>query len=242
MLRKFILLLVLLCVTCVAYCQSSVFTYQCDFEDADERAMWDRNSGPKGKDCANQWYFGKLGANGGDYGLYVSKDSTSNNYAASALTVVACRTLELQPEHAGEYEFSFDWRAGGWQDSISDEDGLYVFWVPATETIVSVANSSKPKWFDESKALKFDRKSPKLSHSDWNTIVGTLTSDGTPHKLVFAWRNGINGSYPPAVCVDNILIMPEGYCHKPYDLNLEVNDLDATFSWRGESESYDVRC
>ena len=242
MLRKFILLLVLLCVTCVVYCQSSVFTYQCDFEDANERTMWDRNSGPKGKDCANQWYFGKLGANGGDYGLYVSKDSTSNNYAASALTVVACRTLELQPEHAGEYEFSFDWRAGGWQDSISDEDGLYVFWVPATETIVSVANSSKPKWFDESKALKFDRKSPKLSHSDWNTIVGTLTSDGTPHKLVFAWRNGINGSYPPAVCVDNILIMPEGYCHKPYDLNLEVNDLDATFSWRGESESYDVRC
>ena len=242
MLRKFILLLVLLCVTCVAYCQSSVFTYQCDFEDADERAMWDRNSGPRGKDCANQWYFGKPGANGGDYGLYVSKDSTSNNYAASALTVVACRTLELQPEHAGEYEFSFDWRAGGWQDSISDEDGLYVFWVPVTETIVSVANSSKPKWFDESKALKFDRKSPKLSQSDWNTIVGSLTSDGTPHKLVFAWRNGMNGAYPPAVCVDNILIMPEGYCHKPYDLKLEVNDLDATFSWRGESESYDVRC
>ena len=45
---------------------SDQHSHQCDFEDADERAMWDRNSGPKGKDCANQWYFGKLGANGGD--------------------------------------------------------------------------------------------------------------------------------------------------------------------------------
>ncbi len=241
--RKIILLLIVQCVACVAYCQGgSVFTYQCDFEDAGERVKWSLNSGPRGEDCVNQWHFGKPGANGGDYGLFVANDSTSNNYAASALTVVACRTFELDATHVGNYEFSFDWRAGGWQDSVSDIDGLYVFWMPATENIVSVNNSSLPKWFDESKAIKFDRKSPKLSQSDWNTIVGTLVLDGTSHQLVFVWRNGINGSYPPAVCVDNILIMPEGYCHKPYDLNLEINDFDATFSWSGESESYDVRC
>ena len=241
MLRKFILLLIVQCVACVAYCQGdSIFTYQCDFEDPVEHGKWDRNSGPRGEDCVNQWYFGKPGANGGDYGLFVSKDGTSNDYTASALTAVSCRTLDSLK--VGEYEFSFDWRAAGWQDTISDIDGLYVFWLPATENIVSINNSTLPKWFDESKALKFGRKSAKLSQSDWNTVVDTITSDGTAHKLVFVWRNGMNGTYPPAACVDNILIMPVGYCHKPYDLKLEVNDLDATFSWSGESESYDVRC
>ena len=239
-LRRFILLLMVQCALGFAYCQDSIFTYQCDFEDPTEHENWEVNAGPRGAQCANKWYFGKLGSNGGDCGFFVSKDGTSNNYEATGLTVASYRTFDLLK--AGEYELSFDWRAGGWQDSISDEDGLYVFWLPATEQIVSVANSSLPKWFDESKALKFGRKSAKLSQSDWNTAVDVIKSDGTPHNLVFVWRNGMNGSYPPAACVDNILLMPVGYCHKPYDLNLEVNDLDATFSWSGESESYDVRC
>jgi hypothetical protein len=239
--KRYILLLILCFALGFAHSQNdSIITYQCDFEDSNERDMWMRNAGPNGPKCANQWYFGKLGSNGGDYGLFVSKDGTSNNYEASGLTVVAYR--ELNALKAGEYEFSFDWRAAGWQDSISDIDGLYVFWLPASESTNSVSNSTVPKWFDESKALKFGRKSPKLSQSDWNTVVGTITTDGTPHKLVFVWRNGINGAYPPAACVDNILIMPEGYCNKPYDLSLVVNDLDATFSWKGDAAAYDVRC
>ena len=239
--KRYILLLILCFALGFAHSQNdSIITYQCDFEDSNERDMWTRNAGPNGPKCANQWYFGKLGSNGGDYGLFVSKDGASNNYEASGLTVVAYR--ELNTLKAGEYEFSFDWRAAGWQDSISDIDGLYVFWLPASESTNSVSNSTVPKWFDESKALKFGRKSPKLSQSDWNTVVGTITTDGTPHKLVFVWRNGINGAYPPAACVDNILIMPEGYCNKPYDLSLVVNDLDATFSWKGDAAAYDVRC
>ncbi len=243
MLRKFFLLLIVQCVVCITYCQNdSIFTYQCDFEDEVERKKWNENlnAGPRGQECANKWYLGKPGANGGDHGLFVSKDGTSNDYVAGGLTVVSYRVLDSLK--AGEYEFSFDWRAGGWQDSISDIDGLYVFWLPATENIVSINNSTIPKWFDESKALKFGRKSPKLSQSDWNTVVDTIISDGTAHKLVFVWRNGMTGTYPPAACVDNILIMPVGYCHKPYDLKLEANDFDATFSWSGDSESYDVRC
>lgn len=239
--KRYILLLIACFALALVHSQTdSIITYQCDFEDLNERDMWMRNAGPNGPKCANQWYFGKPGSNGGDYGLFVSKDGASNNYEASGLTVVAYR--ELNTLKAGEYEFSFDWRAAGWQDSISDIDGLYVFWLPTSESTNSVSNTTIPKWFDESKALKFGRKSPKLSQSDWNTVVGTITTDGTPHKLVFVWRNGINGAYPPAACVDNILIMPEGYCNKPYDLSLVVNDLDATFSWKGDASAYDVRC
>lgn len=244
--KKYILLLIAYCTFGFVHSQNdSIITYQCDFEDLAEREVWEKNmnAGPKGSECANQWYLGRPGANGGDYGLFVSKDGKSNDYASgdnTALTVVAFRIFDNLK--AGKYEFSFDWRAAGWQDSITDIDGLYVFWLPASENVVSLNNSSLPRWWDESKAFSFGRKSVKLSQSDWNTVVGTITADGTPHKLVFAWRNGENGAYPPAACVDNILIMPEGYCTKPSNLGVVVNDLDATFSWSGESESYDVRC
>lgn len=237
--KKYLLLLVVHCALCIAHCQNSgVITYQCDFEDSAEHANWQDNAGNQGAQCANKWYFGKPGSNGGDYGLFVSKDGTSNDYEASALSVVAYRSLVLD---AGEYEFSFDWRAAGWQDSISNIDGLYVCWVPDSVKTNSLKGSTLPPFIEEY-ALNFGRKTAKLSQSDWNTIVDTIRTDGTPHKIVFVWRNGMNGTYSPAACVDNVLIMPVGYCHKPSDLGLVINDLDVTFSWSGDSETYDVRC
>ena len=237
--KKYLLLLVVHCALCIAHCQNSgVITYQCDFEDSAEHANWQVNAGNQGAQCANKWYFGKPGSNGGDFGLFVSKDGTSNDYEASALSVVAYRSLALD---AGEYEFSFDWRAAGWQDSISNIDGLYVCWVPDSVKTNSLKGSTLPPFIEEY-ALNFGRKTAKLSQSDWNTIVDTIRTDGTPHKIVFVWRNGMNGTYSPAACVDNVLIMPVGYCHKPSDLGLVINDLDVTFSWSGDSETYDVRC
>ena len=241
MLRRFILLLMVQCAFCFAYCQDSIFTYQCEFEDPVEREKWVLNAGNQGGQSVNKWYIGRPGSNGGDYGLFVSKDGISNEYVASEVIVTSYR--ELPNFKAGKYEFSFDWRAAGWQDSISDIDGLYVCWVPTNvKTNSVIGKQNKLPDYITQYALSFGRSSSRLSHSDWNTIVGTLETDGTPHKLVFVWRNGMNGAYPPAACVDNILIMPEGYCSKPYNLALQVNDLDATFSWRGENEAYDVRC
>lgn len=234
---KFLLLFALLTMSSVIWSQSS-FIYQCDFEDPTEHANWQLNVGNNGPKCANKWYFGKTGSNGGDYGMFVSKDGISNDYAASALSVVSYRTLKLD---SGRYEFSFDWRAAGWKDSISDIDGLYVCWVPDSIKTNSLANASMPS-FVEKYALDFGRGKIKMSQSSWNTVVDTIVSDGTPHKIVFVWRNGVNGTYPPAACIDNILIMPVGYCYKPYDLELVVNDVDVTFSWSGEAEGYDVRC
>ena len=127
--KKIFLLLVVHCAFCIVHLQAQVdsIIYQCDFEDPTEYAKWEENAGNQGASCANKWYFGKPGSNGGEAGLFVSKDGVSNNYEASALSVVAFRTLDFLK--AGEYEFSFDWRAAGWQDSISNVDGLYVCWV-----------------------------------------------------------------------------------------------------------------
>ena len=235
-----------LCFVVMLLMSTSMFAqtnlYQCDFEDESERLMWSDNVGSHGKKCPNRWYFGAAGANGGDFGFFVSNDGKTNNYTASEMTVVSYRSLNLK---ADSYELSFDWKAGGRTDSISDIDGLYVCWVPDNEddsTLIVSYNGPGLDKLVEKYALDFGRGSKRLSKSSWNTIVDTVVSDGTPHKLMFVWRNGNSGASAPAVCVDNILVMPKGYCDKPYDLKLDVSDFNATFSWSGSSEAYDVRC
>ena len=239
--KKIILLCFLHLVLCVDVVCSQNIIYQCDFEDYDEHDKWAMNVGGEGQSCANKWSIGAAGQNGGRFGLFVSSDGESNNYvnAKKPLTVVSYRTLTLD---AGEYEFSFDWQAGGWQDSISNEDGLYVCWVPDSIRTNSQSEAETMAKYVMQYALDFGGKGKKLSQSAWNTVIDTIKTDGTPHKIVFVWRNGVRGVRPPAACVDNILVMPVGYCYKPKDLKLDVNDLDVTFSWSGEAESYDVRC
>lgn len=242
MLRRFLLTLSCVFAVC-SFAQTGNIVYQCDFEDPAEHTNWQVNVGNQGSQCANKWYFGKSGSNGGDYGLFVSNDGSSNNYDVTySLSVVAYREVLLD---SGRYEFSFDWQAAGWQDSISDIDGLYVCWVPASVKTNSLNNNEALPSFIENYALDFyckDTILTKLSQSTWNTVVDTIESDGTPHKIVFVWRNGLRGVRPPAACVDNILIMPVGYCYKPYNLKVDVKDYNVVFSWSGESEAYDVRC
>ncbi|MBQ5925573.1 MAG: hypothetical protein IIX03_02560, partial [Paludibacteraceae bacterium] len=97
--------------------------YQSDFEDDFERdSCWVLNAGPNGGKCANKWYWGKPGANGDEYGLFVSNDNgASPTYKNVGVSVVAYRKMRLD---AGLYELSFDWQAGG-----RSTDGLYVCWI-----------------------------------------------------------------------------------------------------------------
>ena len=90
--KKYILLLFAYCTLGFVHSQNdSIITYQCDFEDLAEHEKWEINAGPNGSKCPNRWFLGRPGANGGEYGLFVSKDGTSNNYEASALTVVSSK-------------------------------------------------------------------------------------------------------------------------------------------------------
>ena len=239
--KRLFLLSIVCCFAIFSYSQTENIIYQCDFENVSEHNNWELNVGNQGKVAPNKWYFGKSGSNGGDYGLFVSKDGVSNDYSDDlALSVVCFRDSILLDK--GEYELSFDWQAAGWQDSITNIDGLYVCWVPVTEKTNSLNDNEEMPEYIEKYALDFWGKGKKLSQSTWNTVIDTIVSDGTYHKLVFVWRNGMRGVYSPAACVDNILLMPVGYCYKPYNLNVELADFNVLFSWSGEAEAYDVRC
>lgn len=240
-LSKIIIGLTLVCNTVFSQTIVKPNGYQTDFEDETENAEWRLNTGNRGPICANRWYFGKPGANGGDVGLFISGDNgESNMYVESPVSVIAYRSITLDE---GDYELTFDWQAGG----LDGVDGLYVCWVPEKDTakLKSVNNSFLQDFVIDSVnsyALFFGQETSCLAQRNWNSIVDTIHSDGTPYNLVFVWRNGLAQVESPSGSIDNILITEVGTCHRPTNLMANTKGDDVLFQWSGDAESYDVRC
>lgn len=233
--NRFMVVLSVFMVLCVGV--SAENGYSCDFEDEVENARWQRNTGPRAQYCANRWYVGAPGRNNGENGLFVSADGgASAGYTNRGVAVVASRTLTLD---AGVYDFSFEWQAFG-LDSL---DGLYVCWMPDSIKTNSVDNSNLQKWvLNDEYSLRFGAESARLYQRGWNVAADTIVSDGSPHKLVFVWNNGVVGSYPPAACIDNIMVIQKGFCDKPTDLSVRAEGESVVFKWRGTAGAYDVKC
>lgn len=210
-----------------------------DFEDSSEHGHWKLNSGPKGENAPNRWYFGAAGSNSGQTGLFVSGDGGATaSYVASPVSVVSYRAITLDE---GDYEISFDWQAGG----MFGLDGLYVCWVPESMEgdLMSVQSSFVQEFaIDPTYSLNFGADSLGLGQRTWNTIMDTIHSDGTKHFLVVVWRNSVSGISAPAACIDNIYINKVGLCYKPSNLRVSLKGDDALFQWDGSAESYDVKC
>lgn len=211
--------------------------FHTDFEDTSDFGNWELNTGVLGPNCENKWYIGKPGANGGEYGLYISADSLTNNYESKPVSVVARRKIILD---AGEYDLSFDWQGGGFRDF----DGLYVCWIPEGDNIKTNSNTANTlQSFVKKYAIRVDAESDsiRLLQRTWNTLDFRITSDGTPHYLVFLWNNGPSSPLQPGACIDNIFIMEAGRCSKPTDLTANIKGSNILFSWKGGADAYDVK-
>ena len=237
--NKFLLLIVLLLSNNILFSATieSSIGFQSDFEDSSEREKWHLNTGAFGSECANQWYWGKVGANGGEHGLYISGDGgTSNYYTPTGTTVLAYREYTFDK---GNYELSFDWQAGGLQT-----DGLYVCWIPVRDSIKlnSVSMSSLlPEWV-ERYSIDFDRATPYLSQTTWNTVLDTIYTNGEAYNLVFVWNNSVLAYSSLGAAIDNLVILQEGRCSRPTDLKANPKGDDMVLSWQGSADAYDVRC
>ena len=240
-LNKILLLFVLLLLHTTLFAQTieSSIGFQTDFEDEEERGKWILNPGLYGSKCANQWFWGSLGANGGDYGLFISGDQgATNSYEPIGTTVLAYRTFTFDK---GDYELSFDWQAGG-----LSTDGLYVCWIPERDSIKlnSVSTSSMlPDWV-ERYAIDFniDSDFPYLSQRTWNSILDTVYTNGAAYNLVFVWNNSVLASYSLGAMVDNLNILEVGRCSRPTNLIASPKGTDMVLSWVGQADAYDVRC
>ena len=227
------------------FAQSSVVasSYFCDFEDAVENDKWELSVGRMAEKCANKWYIGKPGsANNGENGLFVSCDNgQTSDYTNKAVTVIAYRELTLA---AGDYELSFDWKAGG----ADANDGLYVCLAPKSDSDVRLASTTSSileNWVKirpNGYALDFGSDNICLNQRYWNTVTDSVNiSANESYYLIFIWRNGLLTPYSSGACIDNIKITPKGACNKPTNFMVNPKGTDVLLSWAGDADSYDVQ-
>lgn len=205
------------------------------------------NSGTQGATSVNKWYIGTAANNGGQQAMYISYDGgVTAGYTNSANCMAAYTSLTLA---AGTYELAFDWQAMGNLSSETVIDGLYVCWIPNRDDfgdsiiINSLQNSTLPSYVNNySIELTPEAYIQLNGASSWRTNTCSLVSDGTPHRLAFVWRNGVNEVANPGACVDNIQIIDGRSCIKPSNLQLAISGSTVNLSWSGSAASYEVRC
>ena len=216
-----------------------------DFENPATHGLWTLNfttTNPP-PSFANRWHIGTAINNGGDYSLYISDDGGLTPGFTSGSRMIAKRKLHLT---AGLYELSFDWLSG-----IADgEHILEVAWVPENVTINNSSQGvlvgiSPPPAVVPHLLLDLSQTPPteKLTSSGWRTSWFNLVSDGTPHYLVFVFRNTpiSVSSRLRGAAVDNIRIFPQGSCDVPENITVTASGNSLTLSWTGTADSYEVR-
>ena len=201
--------------------------FVCDFENEANNAKLVFENGTN----LNAWNIGTATNNGGSHSLYISNDhGTTNSYNLTASGVsYAYVNLNLP---AGDYEYSFDWKAQG----ESTYDYIQVALVPVYEDIESINGTTVPSgmtasavpdsWISLHPGVKLNLD------SNWTTIsdVVTLPQSGIYH-LVFTWRNDGGGGAQPPAAIDNV-IFARSTCARPVDLTVSnITTHDATLSW-----------
>lgn len=193
----------------------SEFPYFCGFEydadnDIDQAANWVLENGTE----ANPWYVGTAVNNGGSRSLYISNTNGSTNAytMGTASYTFAYATFSFE---AGEYSYSYDWRAYG----ESSFDFIRAAVVPSTVDITAGGYCG----FNSTSAVPaggvaMDGAYRLNQQSSWQTQIGTFTipSDGL-YKVVFLWRNDGSGGTQPPAAIDNIAIA-RNTCPAPTNL------------------------
>ena len=203
-------------------------------ENFESPGGWDLING----ELTNQWTWGTAANNGGTHALYISNDGGTTNaytFITSNTIVYATRLLTFTE---GTFEFSYDWRAYGDNNS----DYLRVALKPATESLT--AGTTAPTGLNATSLptgwIALDGGSQLSGVTAWQHKDATIDVAAGDYYLVFAWRNdGGAGNNPPAA-IDNVSISK--YTDKVTDLAVSnITTTTATISWNGNGDSYNVR-
>jgi hypothetical protein len=203
-------------------------------ENFESPGGWDLING----ELTNQWTWGTAANNGGTHALYISNDGGTTNaytFITSNTIVYATRLLTFTE---GTFEFSYDWRAYGENNS----DYLRVALKPATESLT--AGTTAPTGLNATSLptgwIALDGGSQLSGVTAWQHKDATIDVAAGDYYLVFAWRNdGGAGNNPPAA-IDNVSISK--YTDKVTDLAVSnITTTAATISWNGNGDSYNVR-
>ena len=236
----------------IALPMNAVRHYKCDFETEAARNRWVMNPTANQNiynQLKNKWYIGEPGNNdrNGHYGLFISDDNgqTAHFTNEGGCFVLAYDTVRLDHLESGDYTLYFDWCAMG--NVASNFDGLYLFWLPESVPVRSIASSSGtiPSQY-------IDYLIPLQPQANMDYLNGTATwhqcavkipnseCDGTPHYLAFAWTNGSGQAQQPGAMIDNINITDNQPCDAPTNLTVTPNGTTVSLEWTGTGTEYEV--
>jgi uncharacterized protein (TIGR02145 family) len=223
---------------------SGTQSYYCDFEDEAENFKWIIDTSTT--TLENKWYIGAAANNGGNSGLYISKDNgASNVYNGSSRTYTyTYRSFEITENDF--YEASFDWRAMG----ADNEHLLRAFIIPMSQNpylkqtalsqgnVMPDDNNDAPDgWIDGELGI-LNMK------SEWQHASIQAQLEAGAYYLVFFWKNTSYSSplysQPPAA-IDNISIH-KSTCPFVGDITVSVTDQSAEISWteQGSAENWEI--
>ena len=238
--KLYILLLTLgMAVTTLAQLPHS---YSCDFEEEAENVQWNLNK-PKNESYTwvNQWAIGGAVSSLGEKSLYISLDGGATSGYAKTESRVLIAWRELQMEE-GRYDLAFDWMCGG----DSARAALLVAWVPEEDfnDMVCMLNDdykAKGREWVTNNMLTFGGSELLTGGSVWTHAVDTLRSDGTPHRLVFAFVYSSSAQLvQPGPCVDNIQLCRNN-CGTPTDMQSKMSSQLAQLTWTSAGEEFSLR-
>ena len=222
------------------------YPYLCDFEDTDENAEWMPVTG----NMSDRWWIGTATNNTpqGQYALYISQDSGATNTSSDTwYGAYVYRDFNLA---AGDYSFSFDWRAmGDWHTSgngtVTYYHFLRAFLVPSDVTLVSQTppnfphsdahgNATPTNWIDLNPATH-----ALVGQSTWTSFnnVVSVANPGCYH-LVFYWEtDGYSVTTNLPAAIDNISV-EYLQCPQPTQITAVPEEHQIALSWhRGGSET-----
>lgn len=182
----------------------------------------------------NKWCVGTAAANGGSKGLYVTNDDGADN--AYTLTSSALVYAYAPVSLSGNYEISFDWKGRG----ESNCDFMRVAIVPENYQLSS-NNSQISAYGLPSGWIAADGGVGQSENWSTKTVLLPNVPAGN-YKLVFVWKNDINGGSNPPAAIDNVRL--ERVYLPPTGLQLNYIDYSsATLAWfaGGTESAWNVR-
>ena len=190
-----------------------VLPFVCTFDSTNMDGVWQRVNNNQ----TNKWYIGMAGDS---RALMISDNGTTNTYNVSSTSASHAYARINLP--AGEYAYSFDWRAVG----ESSLDYILAYIVPDSYTPAAGSYSIPGN------AIRIDGGSYLNQSSTWQTRSDIINiADSGVYKVVFTWRNdGSVGTMPPAG-IDNVMFA-RNTCPRPASITLDsVTTTTATFHW-----------
>ena len=190
-----------------------VLPFVCTFDSTNMDGVWQRVNNNQ----TNKWYIGMAGDS---RALMISDDGVNNTYNISSTSASHAYARINLP--AGEYAYSFDWRAYG----ESSLDYILAYIVPDSYTPLAGSYSIP------SNAIRIDGGSYLNQSGTWQTRSDVINiTDSGVYKVVFTWRNDCSVRTTPPAGIDNLMIA-RNTCPRPTSITLDsVTTTTATFHW-----------